>query len=125
MRAAAILEKRSIAVAMSVRAALLFPRILARNSPVALSRVMLPRSSYSAGGEVGWQPGAGGEQFDEGLVFVFSPFGGGGEVGVHEGEFGEPVQGAPAAAGGALLDFHGPDGLLGLVVGPGRRMRTT
>ena len=37
-------------------------------------------------------------------LFVFAPFVGGGEVGVDDGEFGEALQGAPAAAGGSLLD---------------------
>jgi hypothetical protein len=36
---------------------------------------------------------------------------------VHDGEVGESLQGAPAAAGGALLDLDGPYRSLGDVVG--------
>ena len=39
----------------------------------------------------------------EGLEFVDAPLGGGVEVGVHEREVGESLEGAPATAGGALL----------------------
>jgi hypothetical protein len=49
-------------------------------------------------GECWRQSGAGGEELAEGVEFVDAPFGGGGEVGVDEGEVGEAVQGAPASA---------------------------
>jgi hypothetical protein len=45
--------------------------------------------SYSAGGEGWWKPGGDGEEFGAGVVFVFAPFVGGGQVGVDDGEFGE------------------------------------
>ena len=44
----------------------------------------------------------------EGVEFVESPFGGGVQVGLDDGEVGEALQGAPAAAGGALLDLDRP-----------------
>jgi hypothetical protein len=60
-----------------------------------------------------------GEEFGECVVFVFAAFVGGVEVGVDDGEFGESLQGAPAAAAVSLLDFHGADVGLGLIVRPG------
>jgi len=61
---------------------------------------------------------AGGEQLGEDVVGVEVPFGGGGRVGADDGEAGE---GAPAAAGGALLDFDGAQVAFGLVVGVMRK----
>ena len=52
----------------------------------------------------------------EGVEFVDAPLGGGVQVGLHDGEVDESLQGAPGAAGGALLDFDGPDGPFGFVV---------
>jgi hypothetical protein len=45
------------------------------------------------------------------------PFGGGGQVGLDDREVGESLQDAPAAAGGALRDFDGPNSALGFVTG--------
>ena len=66
--------------------------------------------------ECGGQPGAGGEQLLEGVEFVDAPLGGGVQVGLDDREVDEPLQGAPGAAGGSLLDFDGPDGSFGFVV---------
>jgi hypothetical protein len=52
-------------------------------------------------------------------VGVQAPFGGGGQVGLHDGEVGDAGQGAPAARGGPLLDFDWADVSFGLVVCPG------
>ena len=71
----------------------------------------------SGGLEPGWLPGVAFEQVAEGVEFGDAPFGGGGQVGLDDGEVGEPLQGAPGAAGAALLDFDGPDGPLRFVVG--------
>jgi hypothetical protein len=49
----------------------------------------------------------------EGVEFVDAPFVGGVEVGRHGGEVGESLQGSPAAAGGALLDFDWSQGAVG------------
>jgi hypothetical protein len=49
------------------------------------------------------------------VEFVDAPLGGGVEVGVHEGEVNESLQGAPAAAGGALLHLDGSDRALGAI----------
>src|SRR5271156_3216015 len=46
-----------------------------------------------------------------------APFGGGGQVGLDDCEVGEPFEGAPAAAGSALLDLDGADVAFGLVAG--------
>ena len=48
---------------------------------------------------------------------VESPFCGGVEVGPDDGEVDEPLQGAPAAAGCALLDLDWADRAFGCVVG--------
>src|SRR5579859_1253185 len=73
--------------------------------------------ALSAGLECGWYPGAAAEKGAEGVEFAVAPSGGGGQVGLDDGEVGEAVEGAPASAGAALLDFDGPDGALGFVVG--------
>jgi hypothetical protein len=52
----------------------------------------------------------------EGVEFVESPFGGCVQVGLDDGEVGEALQGAPAAAGGALLDLDGPARALRFIV---------
>jgi hypothetical protein len=50
---------------------------------------------------------------------VQAPFCGGGQVGLDDGEIGQAGQGAPAAAGGALLDLGRSDIALTLVIGEG------
>ena len=45
--------------------------------------------------------------------------GGGGQVGLDDGEVGQSLQGSPAAAGCSLLDLDGSDLALGHVVGEG------
>ena len=50
---------------------------------------------------------------------VQAPFGGGGQVGLNDGEVGDAGQGAPASAGGALLDLRGADVAFTLVVREG------
>jgi hypothetical protein len=55
----------------------------------------------------------------EGVEFVDAPLGGGVQVGLHDREVDQSLQGAPGAAGGALLDLDGPDGSFGFVVGEG------
>ena len=57
------------------------------------------------GFEAGWYPGVAVEQVAEGVEFADAPFGGGGQVGLDDGEVGESVEGAPAASGAALLDL--------------------
>ena len=47
---------------------------------------------------------------------VQAPLGGGGQVGLRDGEVGQSLQGAPGTAGGALLDFDGSDVSFCLVV---------
>jgi hypothetical protein len=48
---------------------------------------------------------------------IQAPLGCGGQVGLHDGEVGQSLQGAPATAGGPLLDFDGSDVSFCLVVG--------
>lgn len=50
------------------------------------------------------------------MEFIDAPFGGGVVVGVHEGEVDESLEGAPVAAGGALLHLDRSDGALGAIV---------
>jgi len=56
------------------------------------------------------------EEVAEGVEFGDAPFGGGGQVGVDEGELGESFEGSPGASGAALLDLDGADRPLGFVV---------
>jgi len=49
------------------------------------------------------------EQVAEGAKFADAPFGGGGQVGLDDGEIGESFDGAPASSGAALLDLDGAD----------------
>src|SRR5580698_5856979 len=77
----------------------------------------------AAGFGCGWYPGGAVEQVAEGVEFADAPFGGGGQVGLDDGEFGQAFDGAPAAAGGALLDFDRADGPLGFVVGEDVQVR--
>src|SRR5487761_1373821 len=65
----------------------------------------------------GREPGAVGEQHGEGVEGVDAPFGGGGQAGLDDREVGEPEEGAPGPAGGALLDLDRADVALGLVGG--------
>ena len=51
--------------------------------------------SCSAGVKGGWQPGSGGEQLLEGVEFVDAPLGGGVQVGLHDREVDQSLQGAP------------------------------
>ena len=44
------------------------------------------------------------EEVAEGVEFAGTPFRGGGQIGLDEGELGEPFQGSPAASGAALPD---------------------
>lgn len=55
----------------------------------------------------------------EDVEAVQAPFGGGGQVGLDDGEVGDAVEGAPAAAGGALLDLGRADVAFTLVVREG------
>jgi hypothetical protein len=50
---------------------------------------------------------------------VHAPFGGGGQVGLDDGEVGDAIEGAPASAGVALLDLCGADVAFTLVVREG------
>ena len=52
----------------------------------------------SGGFESGWYPGVAVEEVAEGIEFAEAPFGGGGQVGLHEGEVSETCEGAPAAS---------------------------
>ena len=70
-------------------------------------------AGFPGGFEAGRDPGAAVEQVAEGVEFADSPFRGGGYVGLDKGELGEPGEGAPAAAGAALLDLERPYGPLG------------
>ena len=81
------------------------------------------RAGVSGWLEAGGYPWGAVEQVAEGVEFADLPFGGGGQVGLDDGEFGQALEGAPASAGAALLDFDGPDGPLGFVVRAGRRLR--
>ena len=63
------------------------------------------------------------EQGAEGVEFADAPFGGGGQVGLDDGEVGEPVDGAPASSGAALLDLDRADGAPGFVVGEDVQVR--
>jgi hypothetical protein len=80
-----------------------------------------PRQLYSrvasAGPDSGWQPGAGGEELGERAQSTDAPLGGGGQVGADDGEVGQALEGAPAAAGGALLDLDRAHVALGLIRG--------
>src|SRR5208282_4511703 len=49
------------------------------------------------------------EELAECVEFAETPFGGGGQVGLDDREVGEAVEGAPAAAGGALLNLDRAD----------------
>src|SRR5450755_1600192 len=60
-----------------------------------------------AGCEGGREPGSGGEQLAEGVEGVDAPLGGGGQAGLNDRELGQSLQGAPAAAGAALLHLDG------------------
>ena len=71
----------------------------------------------------GWYPGMAVEQGAEGVEFADAPFGGGGQVGLDDGEVGEPVDGAPASSGAALLDLDRADGALCFVVRSRCRLR--
>ena len=73
--------------------------------------------------ESGGYPGGAVEQVAERVEFADSPFGGGGQVGLDEGELGQALQGASGSCGAALLDLDGPDGPLGFVVQANRRLR--
>ena len=64
---------------------------------------------------VGWDPGAGGEEFSEGVEGVFVVLDGGGEVGPDVQERFGTIVVAPAA-GDLLLQFDHPDVPFGLVV---------
>src|SRR5450756_2563441 len=70
----------------------------------------------SGGFESGWHPGVAFEEVAEGVEFADAPFGGGGQVGLDDGEVGESLDGPPAAPGAALLDLDGPDCSFCLVV---------
>src|SRR5437762_4333255 len=52
-----------------------------------------------------------------------APFDGGGQVGLDDGEVGEPAEGAPASSGGALLDLDRAQGALCFVVGEDVQVR--
>ncbi len=52
----------------------------------------------SGGFEAGWYPGAAAEQVTEGVELAEAPFGGGGQVGLDDGEVGESLDGPPAAS---------------------------
>ena len=73
--------------------------------------------------QAGWYPRVALEQGAEGVEFADAPFGGGGQVGLDDGEVGEPVDGAPASAGAALLDLDRAQGALCFVVQANRRLR--
>ena len=66
-----------------------------------------------AGLECGREPWGAVEEAAKGVDGVDVPFGGGGEVGLDGGEVGQSLQGAPASAGGTLLDPDGADGAVG------------
>ena len=68
--------------------------------------VCLPWSGGCGGGR---EPGAAVEEPGECVEGVDAPFGGSGQVGLDDGEVGESLQGAPAAAGGPHLDLDRPD----------------
>src|SRR5450756_1690614 len=70
----------------------------------------------SGGFESGWHPGMAVEEVAEGVEFADAPFGGGGQVGLDDGEVGESLDGPPAAPGAALLDLDRPDCSFRLVV---------
>ena len=63
------------------------------------------------------------EQAAQGVDLAEAPPGGGGQVGLDDGEFGQSLEGAPASAGAALLDLDRADGPLGFVVQANRRLR--
>jgi hypothetical protein len=58
-----------------------------------------------------------GEELGECVEGIDASFGGGGQAVLDDREVGEALNGAPAFAGGTLLDFHGPDSALGLFAG--------
>jgi hypothetical protein len=67
------------------------------------------------------------EEVAECVEFADAPFGGGGQVGLHECEVGEPFECPPGASGAALLDLDRPDcplGLIGLSLPSGRVARS-
>ena len=66
----------------------------------------------------GREPWAVCEELAQRVELADAPFGGGGEVGLDDCEVGEPFEGAPAAAGSALLDLDGADVALRLLVNP-------
>jgi hypothetical protein len=63
------------------------------------------------------------EQVAQGGELADAPFGGGGQVGLDDGEIGESFEGAPASSGAALLDLDGADGPFGFVVRSRCRLR--
>ena len=65
----------------------------------------------------GRKPRSACEELAEGVEFAEAPFGGGGQIGLDDREVGEAVEGAPAAAGRALLDLDWADVAFGLVGG--------
>jgi hypothetical protein len=73
--------------------------------------------------EAGREPGVATEEVTEGVEFADAPFGGGGQVGLDEGELGESFEGPPAASGTALLDLDGPDCPPGFIVGEDFQVR--
>src|SRR6266498_1630437 len=77
--------------------------------------------SASARAERGRQPRPGGEQLPQRLQLVHAPLGSRRQVGLHHGEVGQPLQGAPAPTRGALLDLDWPDVPLRLIVGERHR----
>ena len=76
----------------------------------------------SGGFEAGWHPGMTIEQVAEGVKFADAQFGGGGQVGLDDGEIGESFNGAPGSSGAALLHLDGADCPLGFVVQANRRL---
>ena len=63
--------------------------------------------------QAGWYPRVPVEQGAEGVEFADAPFGGGGQVGLDDGEVGESFDGAPASSGAALLDLDRAQGAVG------------
>ncbi len=72
--------------------------------------------------KAGWEPCMAVEQVAEGVEFAEAPFGGGGQVGLDDGEVGESFEGAPASSGAALLDLDGMDCPFRFVVRADRRL---
>ena len=80
---------------------------------LVLGLVGVLRWSGGCGG--GREPGAGVEELGECVEGVDAPFARGGQVGADDSEVGQAGEGAPGAAGGALLDLDRADVTFGLI----------